>query len=114
MQQNIGGGPIEVVRLRLQSLRVEAHRQQDLHFRTKLQLEEQLEENEVKLHFTRGVIEGLDKAEAFIAEALTPVEVPSEIRMNQAMAGDIVGEQRFPKVEGSGVEDILSQLPEDL
>ena len=37
-------------------------------FRFKVQLEEQLEENEVNLHFNRGIMEGLMRAQKEIGE----------------------------------------------
>ena len=59
---------MERVLLRLQDIRVEAHSQVNNHFKLKVQLEEQRDENEVKLHFCRGYIAALDKMEAVIKE----------------------------------------------
>lgn len=59
---------MERILLKLQSSRVETHRQLDAYFRLKVQLKEQEEENEVKIHFYRGVIAALDNLEKTILE----------------------------------------------
>jgi len=59
---------MERVLIKLQSDRVETHRELDAFFKFKVQLQEQMEENEVKIHFYRGVIAALDKVEKHIAE----------------------------------------------
>ena len=61
---------MERLRIKLQSMRVETHRQLDTFFKIKVQLQEQVEENEVKIHFYRGVIAAYDDMDAKVKELL--------------------------------------------
>jgi len=54
------------VLVHLQSKRVETHRELDCFFKFKVQLKEQQEENEVKIHFYRGVVAAYDDIEKHI------------------------------------------------
>ena len=77
---------MERVLMRLQTLRVDTHRMLSEHFKLKVQLKEQMDDNEVKLHFNRGVIAALDEMEKIINEALKPPpKIPSEDFEGQAM-----------------------------
>ena len=72
--------------MRLQTLRVDTHRQLSEHFKVKVQLKEQMDDNECRLHFCRGVIAGLDEMEKVINESLNPPpKIPSEDFEGQAM-----------------------------
>lgn len=59
---------MERVLLKLQSVRVDNYRQLSEHFRVKVQLQEQLDDNEANLHFRRGVVAALDEMEKVINE----------------------------------------------
>ena len=59
---------MERVGLRIQVLRGEYLGQLNVHFRRKVQLKEELDENEVQIHFKRGVMEGLLQAQNAIEE----------------------------------------------
>ena len=59
---------MERFKIKLQSKRVETHRQLDTFFKNKVQLQEQVEENEVQIHFYRGVIAAYDDLEKHINE----------------------------------------------
>jgi len=72
--------------MRLQTLRVDTHRMLSEHFKIKVQLREQMDDNEVKLHFCRGCLAALDEMEQVINESLSPVpKIPSEDFEGQAM-----------------------------
>ena len=62
---------MERVLMRLQTLRSDTHRQLSEHFKVKVQLQEQIEDNDAKLHFCRGVVAALDEMEKSIAEVKT-------------------------------------------
>jgi hypothetical protein len=54
--------------MRVQTLKVDTFRQLQEHFMRKVQLEEQLQDNNDRLHFHRGVVEALSVVERYIAE----------------------------------------------
>ena len=86
---------MEKALLRLQTLRVDTHRQLAEHFKAKVQLKEQMDDNEWRLHFCRGVIAGLDEMEKVITESLAPAPtIPSEDFEGQAM--DKPDKVKFP------------------
>ena len=59
---------MERVSMRLEVLKAETIGELNRHFRLKVQLQEQLDENEVQIHFKRGIMEGLERARLTIAE----------------------------------------------
>ena len=65
--------------MRLQTLRVDTHRQLSEHFKVKVQLKEQIEDNECKLHFCRGVVAALDELEKILLEEISPGSVPARV-----------------------------------
>ena len=90
---------LEAVLMRIQTLKVDTSRTLDMHFKVKLQLEEQLEDNEVKLHFCRGVMGACDEIEKFINEASGELStIPS---IQSALGGLAMDKKRvdFPDVE---------------
>ena len=52
--------------LKLQTVRVDTHKQLNELFKNKVQLEEKIEDNEMQLHFHRGVVAALDLMETEI------------------------------------------------
>lgn len=59
---------VDQVAMRLEVLKGETLGKLRSHFQKKVQFEELVEENEVLLHYTRGFLDGLDKAVGEIAE----------------------------------------------
>jgi len=59
---------MERVSMRLEVLRAETLGALNNHFRRKVQLKEELDENEVQIHFKRGIMEGLFQAKGVIEE----------------------------------------------
>ena len=47
--------------MRLEVIKAEVNGELSALFRAKVQLEEQLEENEVKIHFNRGILEAFER-----------------------------------------------------
>ena len=69
-------------------------------FRKKVQLKEQADENEVQLHFLRGILWGLNKAEEVIKEVGKgeQIEAMEESMRMQSMSGNHTGElESLPK-----------------
>lgn len=58
----------EKILMRLEVIRGETLATLNQHFRFKVQLEEQMEENEVKIHYHRGVMDGLERIQNEIAD----------------------------------------------
>jgi len=54
--------------IRVQTLKVDTNRQLLEHYKYKIQFKEQLEDNEWKLHFCRGVIQSLVEAEDYLSD----------------------------------------------
>ena len=99
---------LEAVLMRIQTLKVDTSRTLDMHFKVKLQLEEQLEDNEVKLHFCRGVLGGCDEIENFIKEASGDLSIiPS---LQGALGVMDKKEAKFPDVED--IEETISKIEE--
>ena len=101
---------MERVLMRLQTLRIDTHRQVDTHFKAKVQLEEQLKDNEIQLHFCRGVISALDEMDKIITEETDPASVPSK----SASSAGLV----HPGFDGEAMdkpkEKVLPPEPEDI
>ena len=57
---------MERILMRLEVVKGETLGQLNVCFRKKIQLEEELEENEVQIHFKRGLMEGLARTQAII------------------------------------------------
>ena len=72
--------------IKLQSKRVETHRQLDTYFKIKVQLQEQVEENEVKIHFYRGVVAAYDDLEKHINELQKSKKDDKDEFVGEAMA----------------------------
>ena len=100
---------LEQLLMRIQTLKVDTARTLDMHFKVKLQLEEQLEDNEVKLHFCRGVLGGCDEIERFIHE--TSGEVSTIPSIQSAMDGLAMEKKdvKFPDI-GVNVEGIIGEI----
>ena len=100
---------LEQVLMRIQTLKVDTARTLDMHFKVKLQLEEQLEDNEVKLHFCRGVLGGCDEIEKFIQESSGDVSIIPSIK--SAMDGLAMDKKdvKFPDT-GVNVEGIIGEI----
>ena len=99
---------MEAILMRIQTLKVDTSRTLDMHFKVKLQLEEQLEDNEVKLHFCRGVVEACSEMEKFINE--TSGEVSTIPSIQSAMGGLAMdkGNVKFPDVEN--IEETIKKI----
>ena len=100
---------VEAILMRIQTLKVDTSRTQDMHFKVKLQLEEQLEDNEVKLHFCRGVIGACDELENFIKEMSEGVaDIPS---IQKAMDGLAMEKKKveFPDT-GDDIEGTIRKI----
>ena len=99
---------LEAILMRIQTLKVDTSRVLDQHFKVKLQLEEQLEDNEVKLHFCRGVLGACDEIEKFINEAGGEVStIPSVKSALDGLAMD-KNNAKFPDIEN--IESTISRL----
>ena len=99
---------MEAILMRIQTLKVDTNRTLDMHFKVKLQLEEQLEDNEVKLHFCRGVMGACDEIEKFIQETSGGVAtIPSIQSAMDGLAMD-KKEAKFPDVEN--VEEVIRKI----
>ena len=72
--------------MRLQTLRVDTHRQLSEHFKVKVQLKEQIDDNECKLHFCRGVVAALDELEKILTEEMNPGEVAARVLTSPGFA----------------------------
>ena len=59
---------MERVTMRLEVLRGDTIGELNKCFRLKVQLEEQCKDNEVNIHFKRGILEGLERAKLTIEE----------------------------------------------
>ena len=73
---------MESVLMQLQAMRIDAHRQCNECYKSKVQLKIQLEENDERLQYFRGAIAALDRMEKVIFEQQNPATIPSE---HQAM-----------------------------
>lgn len=112
-EEKIMSVSVEAILMRIQTLKVDTSRTQDMHFKVKLQLEEQLEDNEVKLHFCRGVIGACDELENFInATSKGAADIPS---IRKAMDG-LAMEKPEKKIEfpdtGEDIEGTISRIEE--
>ena len=91
--------------MRVQSIRVDTHRQLSEHFKFKVQLKEQMGDNEARLHFCRGVISALDEVEKILLEDIAARGRETELVKNagEAVAMDKPKEVRFPDVPTGGI-----------
>jgi len=85
---------VESVLMQLQAMRIDAHRQCNECYKSKVQLEIQLEENEERLQYFRGAIAALDRMEKVILEQQNPATIPSE-------AMDKPQSINFPEMRGA-------------
>lgn len=70
---------LESTVIRLRTLKVDTFRQLQEHFMRKVQLQEQLDDNEARLHFHRGVVEALSVVERYIAEEAAAIAAASPL-----------------------------------
>jgi len=85
---------VESVLMQLQAMRIDAHRQCNECYKSKVQLKIQLEENEERLQYFRGAIAALDRMEKVILEQQNPATIPSE-------AMDKPQSINFPEMRGA-------------
>ena len=88
---------IEKLYMRMQTYKVDTHRMLSEYFKYKVQLEEQLEDNTVKLHFNRGVVACIDEIEKIIAELQKETE---QVGLHGSAGGEIPG---FEKIDFEGM-----------
>ena len=87
----------EQIKMRLEVLRGETFGSLNHNFRIKVQLEEQVKENEVTLHFRRGILEGLEMAKNAIDE------IEKGVKLNELRA-------RAQAVQAKGNDHQESQI----
>ena len=59
---------MELSLVRIQTIKVDSNKQVNQHYRTKVQLEEQLSDNDWQMDFCRGTVEALGQMEQFLKE----------------------------------------------
>jgi len=75
-------------------------------FRLKVQLDEQLKDNEVQIHFNRGIIEGLIQSQNIIEEIKKGEEIEAMM-----VEGDHQGEELPIEVSRQGKESSIGGSP---
>lgn len=102
----------EKILMKLEVIRGEALSTLNQLFRFKVQLEEQLEENEVKIHYNRGIMDGLERVQTEITE-IAKGERLSKLKTGQATRPQSTSnesvlklkEVRVPKIGDDGSEE---------
>ena len=73
--------------MRLEVLKAETLTQINTNFRVKVQLEEQLKENEVQLHFKRGMMEAFELSQRAVSEIVQADKI-EEAKIERAQRRD--------------------------
>ena len=84
---------MERVSMRFEVLKGEILSKLNEHFRMKVQLKEQLDENEVQIHFHRGMLFAINKAQEVIKEIQQAEQIESmeEVEKQKSLLGREVG-----------------------